>query len=484
MLGRGLVCLAALASAACSSDDGDEPAETSTVQSALSYEAGSSTFCVTDSGRGFDPTAGIADGQRVLIVEAWYPTTAAAVAGAARATFGDYFSSSPELLARTERALLQTTGFAADVVEQHMLLAPEQFEVERNSYRNAPVAEGSFPVVLYSHGTLQQRFTNDAMAESLARRGYIVLAPEHTGNDSLAPLGSYCQSQMSAPGVMSPALDTNTAFDRDSLEYRGQTFDPFFLAGDAAPGGTGTINPVEVSLTLDRVDDYRATLAALAGGLGEVSSAADPSRVGLVGYSRGAMHGLVGAELIPEIKASVALVGGTPLRFYASAEQAAPINAALAQATGGARTSLSELTKPVVDIIGGEDSRRKATTDVAAGIGMYETPSATNPSPIVADSFETSAASFTALVNVPDIDHFDLVDDPFVVAYRAQGGITRTGAFDSGKSYSLRPLAERQAIRDHYVLATFDRFLKELPASDAFTTNPFAAQGVTVTLGE
>lgn len=365
-----------------------------------------------------------------------------------------------------------------------MLLAPAQFEVERGSYRDAPVAQGRFPVVLYSHGTLQQRFTNDSLAEVLARRGYIVLAPEHTGNDSLAPLGAYCQPQMSAPGVVPPVLEANTAFDRTSLEYRGQTFDPFFLVGDAAPDGAGTINPMEVSLTLDRVDDYRATLAALGGGLGEVGSAADPSRVGIVGYSRGAMHGLVGAELIPEVQASVALVGGTPLRFYASTDEAAPINMALAQATGGARSTLAELTKPVVDIIGGEDSRRKATTDAAASIGMYEAPSAARPSPIVADSFESSTASFSALVNVADIDHFDLVDDPFVVAYRAQGGTMRSGAFDASKSYVLRPLAERQQIRDHYVLATFDRFLKELPVDDAFTSNPFAAQGVTVTLGQ
>ncbi len=483
LLSRAVVCAAALASAGCSLDHGAR-AETLGLQSVPTYEAGSSTFCITDSGHGFDPTAGIADGQRVLIVEAWYPIDAAAAEGAERARFGDYFARDPELLARTERALLQTSGFAADVVEQHMLLAPEQFDVERGSYRDAPVAEGSFPVVLYSHGTLQQRFTNDSLAEGLARRGYIVLAPEHTGNDSLAPLGAYCQSQLSAPGVMSPALDGNAAFDRDSGEYRGQTFDPFFLVGDAAPGGQGTINPREVALTLDRVNDYRATLAALDGALGAVGSAADASRVGIVGYSRGAMHGLVGAELIDEVKASVAFVGGTPLRFYATAEEAAPINAALAEATGGARTTLSELTKPVVDIIGGEDSRRKATTDAAASIGMYEAPSADNPSPIVTDSFQTTTASFSALVNVGDIDHFDLVDDPFVVAYRAQGGSSRSGAFDAGKSYVLRPLAERQQIRDYYVLATFDRFLKELPVDDAFSAEPFAAQGVTVTLSE
>src|SRR6185503_15967058 len=96
-----------------------------------------------------------------------------------------------------------------------------------------------------------------------------------------------------------------------------------------------------------------------------------PGTVGLVGYSRGAMHGLVGAELIPEIGASALLVGGTPLAFYARDASAAPINAALARASRGKRRVLDHLTKPVLEIVAGEDTRRKATTDLAAAIGVY-----------------------------------------------------------------------------------------------------------------
>jgi dienelactone hydrolase len=482
-----LSALGALTALGCDSDDPTQTPAAGSLAAPL-YAAGSATFCVRDATRGFDPTAGMADGERLIIVEAWYPVDAqtGSQGGAQRAIFGDYFDNDPELLLRTERALLVTTGFAADIVEQHMGLAPAQFDVERGSYRNAPVATSStpFPVVLYSHGTLQQRFTNDTLAENLAKQGYIVLAPEHTGNDALAPFGAFCESEMSEPGVMSAALSNNPAFDAGRNEYKGQTFDPFFLVGDAAPPTGPSINPIEVSLTLDRVADYRATLAALDGALGEVGAAADDSRVGIIGYSRGAMHGLVGAELIDEVQASVALVGGTPLRFYASDAQAQPIHDALSAASGGARTRLDALTKPVLDIIGGEDSRRKATTDAAASIGVYDTPSASNPSPIVLDSFESRGEAFGTLVRVADIDHFDLVDDPFVVAYRAQGGIMRTGAFDATKSYVLRPLSERQEIRDHYVLATLDVFLKGASQSERFAGTPFADRGVSVTSGE
>jgi dienelactone hydrolase len=489
--GRWIRVLSTLGvAAALGCGDGDEPGATGSLGAPL-YAAGSATFCVRDASRGFDPTAGMADGERLIIVEAWYPValemdSAQTGSGAQRAIFGDYFDNDPELLLRTERALLETTGFAPDIVEQHMGLAPAQFDVERGSFRNAPIvaSDALFPVVIYSHGTLQQRFTNDTLAENLAKQGYIVLAPEHTGNDALAPFGAFCESEMAEPGVMSAALSSNPAFDAERNEYKGQTFDPFFLVGDAAPATGPSINPIEVSLTLDRVADYRATLAALDGALGEVGAAADASRVGIIGYSRGAMHGLVGAELIDEVQASVALVGGTPLRFYANDAQAQPIHDALAAASGGARTRLDALSKPVLDIIGGEDSRRKATTDAAASAGVYDTPSASNPSPIVLDSFESRGEAFGALVSVTDIDHFDLVDDPFVVAYRAQGGITRTGAFDAAKSYVLRPLAERQEIRDHYVQAMLDVFLKGASESERFAGAPFAERGVSISFGD
>ncbi len=446
------------------------------------YVAGSKTLCVVDDSRGFDETGGIIDGKRLILVEAWYPADPKAARGQALARFGDYFAGDRELLLRTERALLTTSGFAPAVVEANMLLAPAQFDVERGSYRDLPLARrgGPFPVIVYSHGTLQQRFTNDSMAENLARRGYIVLAPEHTGNDALAALGAYCPEELAEPGVKPSGLDANPAFDAARGEYRGQTFDPFFLLGNPEPA-TGTINPKEVALTLDRVGDYRATLDAARRHFGRRANI-QRGKVGLIGYSRGGMHGLVGAELLPEIGASVSFVGGTPLLFYTRDEQAAPINDALSRASRGRRDELSRLTKPVLELIGGEDSRRKASTDVAAAIGVYPTPSQANPSPIVQDTFDNLDRTFGVLVQVSNIDHFDLVDDPFVIAYRARGGITRTGAFDPTKTYVTREVAERQAIRDHFVIEMFDRFIAKAAGRKGpggGFKNPFAGQGVT-----
>ncbi|MET0413091.1 MAG: hypothetical protein ABW217_17425, partial [Polyangiaceae bacterium] len=134
-------------------------------------------------------------------------------------------------------------------------------------------------------------------------------------------------------------------------------------------------------------------------------------------------------------------------------------------------------------LIGGEDGRRKATSDVAGMIGVYPMPSADNPSPLVLDAFNSTDA-FRSLIEIDGIDHFDLVDDPFVVAYRAVAGTVRPGAFDPQTSYTLRPLDERQTIRDHFVLATLDKFLKDMATDALFTDERYSLQGVNVTMGD
>jgi hypothetical protein len=101
----------------------------------------------------------------------------------------------------------------------------------------------------------------------------------------------------------------------------------------------------------------------------------------------------------------------------------------------------------------------------------------------VTDTFTNMTSTFCAMIEVDDIDHFDLVDDPFVVACRTQGGTERTGAFDPMKRYTLRPLSERQEIRDHYILATLDTFLKRASRSEKFAGGPFSGRGVSETFG-
>jgi predicted dienelactone hydrolase len=52
-----------------------------------------------------------------------------------------------------------------------------------NVSRNGPVASGSFPLVVISHGTGGSHLSHRTLAAHLARNGYVVALPEHTRNN-------------------------------------------------------------------------------------------------------------------------------------------------------------------------------------------------------------------------------------------------------------------------------------------------------------
>lgn len=103
------------------------------------HDVGRSTFLLVDASRG----------DRVILVDAWYPTAPSS-------------SGEPSIY-----ELLPGIGFTAGA--QH----------------EAPIAAGPFPLVLWSHGRGGTRLAYALLCEALAGRGYVVIAPEHTG-DTLA----------------------------------------------------------------------------------------------------------------------------------------------------------------------------------------------------------------------------------------------------------------------------------------------------------
>ena len=96
-----------------------------------------------------------ADSARPLTVEVWFPLAVdgAATDEAARYTFitGDFYESPRALVAN-----------AADIS-----------------------TEGPFPLVVYTHGSGGIRFVHSDYTEVLASHGYVVAAPDHTGNTSV-----------------------------------------------------------------------------------------------------------------------------------------------------------------------------------------------------------------------------------------------------------------------------------------------------------
>ena len=51
-------------------------------------------------------------------------------------------------------------------------------------------ADGPFPLVVYSHGSGGLRFIASDYTEAIASHGYIVAAPDHTGNTALERLSN------------------------------------------------------------------------------------------------------------------------------------------------------------------------------------------------------------------------------------------------------------------------------------------------------
>ncbi|WP_417805078.1 alpha/beta hydrolase family protein [Thalassospira lucentensis] len=72
--------------------------------------------------------------------------------------------------------------YPSDVAEKPV----RHMGVASTAARNAPFAEGGpFPMLVFSHGSEGHRFNQFWLAEYLARRGYIVAAPQHVGDNYL-----------------------------------------------------------------------------------------------------------------------------------------------------------------------------------------------------------------------------------------------------------------------------------------------------------
>lgn len=111
------------------------------------------------------------DAGRTLPVEVWYPATGSTGSfpveafedGARRTQLASWIAQAPE--ACTPRTA--------------------------HSTRDAPAADGSFPLLVFSHCTECFRFSLHTVAEHLASHGFVVAAPDHVGNtrfDGGAPL--------------------------------------------------------------------------------------------------------------------------------------------------------------------------------------------------------------------------------------------------------------------------------------------------------
>ena len=75
--------------------------------------------------------------------------------------------------------MVAAVWYPADVTDGHTVVGPYSMPATRN----APLAERRFGLILISHGTGGHRLGHRGTAVRLARAGYVVAAPEHSGDN-------------------------------------------------------------------------------------------------------------------------------------------------------------------------------------------------------------------------------------------------------------------------------------------------------------
>jgi predicted dienelactone hydrolase len=107
---------------------------------------------------------------RTLVTEIWYPATNDA-RNKPKNKYSDFLptAATPEIEAQIKGAY-------------KMDIATIDKTFWNEAVRNAPVREGRFPLVVFSHGNGGTRHQNTFWCDYLASHGYIVVSADHTGN--------------------------------------------------------------------------------------------------------------------------------------------------------------------------------------------------------------------------------------------------------------------------------------------------------------
>ncbi|MBN1347492.1 MAG: dienelactone hydrolase family protein [Phycisphaerae bacterium] len=202
------------------------------------YPVGCRTFIFTDDSRVDVSTSR----KRQLVTEVWYPAADGARNGP-KATFRSFFLDKfDEAVAALKR---YTEKIALDEIEKN-------FAGAVRAVRDAQKRKGKFPLILFSHGNGGIREQSLFLTEHLASHGYIVVACDHTGNASVAPLpegvvlinakGSIAAVE-DRPRDMSFLIDemTRQNGDEKSFLYQGIDLDKIGCAGHSFGGITTTI---------------------------------------------------------------------------------------------------------------------------------------------------------------------------------------------------------------------------------------------------
>ncbi len=243
--------IATIALSACSTDDSASPASEATTTLSPATEAPTTESPTTET---LDPateamaytepgdypvgvtTLELAAGNKV---EVWYP----AIAGTTGTEMYDVRDFVPEAI----RALL-----TADIPASYTY----------NAGRDASLADGTFPIVLFSHGYSGMRLQSTFLTSHLASWGMIVVAPDHWSRDLNHVLSAPVGDRESSIQELLASLDLVTAGNDDPASlFQGHVDTSRIIAlGHSAGGGT-----IVGAAADDRVDGYISMASGVVG---------------------------------------------------------------------------------------------------------------------------------------------------------------------------------------------------------------------------
>ena len=459
------------------------------------YAVGSSTVFLHDESRPYDSVAGIDEGMRTLITEIWYPIDheVAASGDYRRATYGDYVFGNRDV---HELMMTKTTFFHFTVGTVKDGVSAEQiddaiealFYRERASYVDAPVAESdvSWPVIVMSHGDAGSRYNMESLTEHLAANGYIVIAPEHTGNSPYSMTGHdpAFENEADFREVMADVMPHLSALGTyGNEEQYGQSYAPSAGGRDTL----GLLRQLDASL-LQRLNDLRVALAELdrmnaEGFAGTAPGSLDLDRIGLMGRSFGGATTLLGLVMEPRFTAGFSVVppGYIDPRPGLPAAALKPSVEESVLLSAGGLFPLTTISKPTVLLSGAEDALIIGLSASVAAMAGLPAPSADNPHPLLRQAFKSTDAPVV----------WGMLADSNHASLGVSGGYwrwdlkpnTQARTFDRETEFELVDPELAHRMQRELALDFFDLTIREVASAlERLATNDYADQGLTIEL--
>jgi dienelactone hydrolase len=462
------------------------------------YAVGSSTLFIHDDSRSYDSVTGVDTGIRTLITEIWYPVDHDTIADGTghyrRATYGDYVFGDRDMhhlmMTKTTFFHLTPDTVREGVTEAQIDAAIEElFLHERLSYVDAPLAATSegWPVIVMTHGDAGSRYNMETACEHLAAHGYVVIAPEHTGNSpysltgrdpDLAAEGGDPEFRERMAGVLA-LLSEHGAYG--SEDNYGQSYTPL----SEGRGSMEFLRYFDQSL-LQRLNDLRATLKKLdqmnnEGFAGAGAGVLNLDRVGLMGRSLGGATTLMGLAMEPRFTAGFAVVppGWADVRSSLSAELLAPPGEESVVLAADGPFPLTDISKPTVLLSGAEDSLIIGLAARSAGTSGTPAPTPANPHALLRQAYETTDAPVV----------WGLLADSNHSTFGVSGGYwwpalkpnTQARFFDPETEFELIAPAIAHQMQKELALAFFDLTIREdESARTRLLENRYQAEGLTL----